>query len=123
MTTNDNILTLMIQKDMLSRNVIGYEIKDEILTDPKRIKVGANEVVYVCYCSVHSTGDFSLKLESGTDVVTYHPKNMSLIESVYQSSQITSHWSNVRVIPNKANDYFIRVIRISIIKYQRNEKS
>ena len=123
MTTNDNILTLMIEKDMLSRNVIGYQIKDEILTDPKRIKVGANEVVYVCYCSVHTTGDFRLKLASGTDVVTYHPKNMSLIEKVYQSSQITSHWSNVSVIPTKARDYFIRIIRISILKYQRNEES
>jgi len=123
MTTNDNILTLMIQKDMLSKKVIGYQIKDEILTDPKHIKVGANEVVYVCYCSIQSTGDFRLKLASGTDVVSYHKNNTMLIGSSYYSSQITSHWSNIKIIPNKSGDYFIRIIRISILKYQRNEES
>lgn len=123
MITNDNILTLMIEKDMLSRKVIGYQIKDEILTDPKRIKVGANEVVYVCYCSIASTGDFRLKLESGTDVITYHPKNTMTVEGSYHSSQITSHWSNVRVTSFKTSDYFIRIIRITLIKHQQNEES
>jgi hypothetical protein len=113
----------MIQKDMLSRKVIGYQIKDEVLTDPKRIKVGANEVVYVCYCSIEPSGDFILKLASGTDVVTYHSKNTVLIENSNYSSQITSHWSNIHIVPSKIKNYFIRIIRITILKYQPNEES
>ena len=50
MITNDNILTLMIEKDMLSKKVVNYQIKDEVVSNPKEIKVGANEVVYICYC-------------------------------------------------------------------------
>ena len=123
MTTNDNILTLMIEKDMLSRKVVSYQIKDEVITNPKQIKVGANEVVYVCYCQVETSGDFKLKLESGTDVVTYHPKNTIQQGAAYHSSQITSHWSNIKIISKSTIDYFIRFIRVTLHKTQINEKS
>jgi ribosomal protein L19 len=117
----------MIQKDMLSRKVIGYELKDEILTSPKQIKVGANEVVYVCYCSVETIKGFILKIESGTDVTTYHNKNtvQQRISKgfAFHSSQITSHWSNIKVTPRGTKHYYLRFIRISILKYQTNEKS
>lgn len=126
MITNDNILTHMIIQDMLSRKVINYQLKDEVVTDPKQIKVGANEVVYVCYCYVEASGDFSIQLKSGTDVVTYHPKNTVKQELsrdiAYHSSQITSHWSNVKIIPKQTGYYYIRYIRITL-KNTQDEKS
>lgn len=127
MITNDHILNQMIVKDMLSRKVINYQIKDEVVTDPKQIKVGANEVVYVCYCYVETSGDFKLKVESGTDVVIYHPKNtvkQELTQGIaYHSSQITSHWSNLKIKTNLTGYYYIRYIRITISKNQTDEES
>lgn len=126
MITNDHILTLMIEKDMLSKKVVNYQIKDEIVVNPKEIKVGANEVVYVCYCYVENSGDFLLKLESGTDLVSYHPKNTTKQELTqhiaYHSSQITAHWSSIKIKARVSNYYFIRYIRITLQK-QQHEKS
>ena len=127
MIINDNILTLMIAKDMLSKNVENYQIKDEVVTNSEKIKVGANEVVYVCYCSVESPTDFSLQITSGTDVVNYHSKNTIKQELtagvVYHSSQITSHWSSIKIHAKQTGDYYIRYIRITIQKKQHHEKS
>jgi len=131
MMTNDNILRLMIEKDMLSRKVTDYQIQDEVISNPKLIKVGANQVVYVCYCQIKSSGDFVLKLASGTGVISYHPKNMISNVTTFHSSQLTSHWSNIKIIPKLTDNYFVRFIRISItatillpdLNTPKNEKS
>jgi len=127
MITNDHILTLMIEKDMLSKKVVNYQIKDEVVTNPKEIKVGANEVVYICYCYVEGREKFFVNLESGTDLVAYQPQNMTKRELskfiVFESSQITTHWSNIKIKAKVSQFYFIRYLRITIQKHQSHEES
>jgi hypothetical protein len=117
----------MIEKDMLSKKVVNYQLKDEVVTNPKEIKVGANEVVYICYCLIESTDDFKIQLESGTDLITYHEKNTTkqLLSSItaYHSSQITSHWSNIKIKSKVSQYFFLRYIRITLQKNQSHEES
>ena len=122
MIINDNILALMIAKDMASKKVEYYLLKDEVVTNPKTIKVGANEVVYVCYCYARLTTprQFSIRVSSGTDVVDYHRENTVKeelsAETIHYSSRITTHWSNINIEAEQTDDYYIRYIRITIKK-------
>lgn len=126
MTTNDNILIRMIEKDLSARKAANYQLKDEVIVNPQQIKVGANEAVYVSYCYIESAGVFSIKVESGTDLVEYLPQNTYQREvagtNIYQSSQITTHWSNVKITAQQTTNFFIRYIRVTIHKYKSHEK-
>lgn len=124
MNTNDNILTRMIEKDLLARKAENYQLKDEVAVNPQQIKVGANEAVYVCYCYVESSGSFTIKIESGTDLVEYQPLNTYQRDvagtSIYDSPQITVHWSNVKITAQQTSNFFIRYIRVTIHKFKNN---
>jgi len=127
MKINDHILMRMIDKDMQSKKANNYHIKDEVVVNPKVIKVGANEVVYVCYCYAESKGGFNLNLESGTDLIGYHEKNTIKQKltpnTAYHSSQITAHWSSIKIKAKVSAYYFIRYIRITLQKQIPHEKS
>ena len=126
MTTNDNILIRMIEKDLSARKAANYQLKDEVMINPQQIKVGANEAVYICYCDVESAGVFSIKVASGTDLVEYVPQNTYQREvagiTIHQSSQITTHWSNIKVTAQRTTNFFIRYIRVTIHQYKSREK-
>lgn len=127
MNTNDNILTLMIEKDMKAREIDNYVVKDEIAISPKKIKVGANEIVYICYCYVETTEDFELFCLSGTEAVLYEDRNMGKQELSntigYHSSRISTHWSNIKIMTTLTGYYYIRYIRVITNKNQKDEES
>jgi hypothetical protein len=120
MTTNDNILIQMISNDLRIKSISDYQLLDEVVTNPKNIEVGANEVVYACYCYVKTTGDFKVKLTSGTDVTNYH--NLNTIEKIvgsepiYESSQITTHWSSIKITASLKGHFFIRYVKVVFSK-------
>ena len=59
MNTNDTLLTEMIKQDMHTKSITCFYMTDELAENPKRIKVGANEAVYVCYFSIKQRDPFT----------------------------------------------------------------
>lgn len=111
MNVNDHILTKMIEQDLKSKSVSNYTLLDEVATDPKQIKVGTNEVVYVCYLEVIEPKTFDVKLSSATSLVSYTPFNTH----EKTSSVISAHWSNIDIIKkNPKTVLYVRFIRVTI---------
>ena len=85
-----NLLIKMIEQDMLNKGVDSYHLTDAIVVDAKlKIKVGANEVVYVYLFAAKNLSE-SFTLSSGSSTVEYTDRNMSQIGA----TQITINSSN-----------------------------
>jgi Ulp1 family protease len=112
----------MIIEDMKANGSSDYQLLDEVTTNPNVIEVGANEVVYVIYCYVKTIDNFEIDVTSGTATTNYHNQNTKQQavgnESIYESSQITAHWSNVELIANLKGHFFIRYVRVIFSKMQ-----
>ncbi|MCB0396833.1 MAG: hypothetical protein KDD36_09280 [Flavobacteriales bacterium] len=80
----------MIKADMCERGVARYHMTDNVVSKPRRIQVGANEVVYVCFCHIKLPNTFSLTLLSGTSKVVYTPFTMRLTEGCSISATIVA---------------------------------
>ena len=122
MNTNDYILIQMISNDLRAKGISDYQLLDEVVTNPKTIEVGANEVVYVAYCYVKTKGDFKIDITSGTATTNYHNRNTQQrtvgSELVYESSQITVHWSNIKINQKIDGHFFIRYVKVVFSKSQ-----
>lgn len=113
----------MINNDLRAKEVSDYQILDEVVTNPKSIEVGANEVVYVAYCYVKPQADFKIALSSGTAVTNYNHLNTKQLEAkselIYESSQITTHWSNIKITASLKGHFFIRYVKVVFSKTQQ----
>lgn len=131
MNTNDAILIHTIQQDMKRKGIEDYEIQDHVVTNPSLIKVSPNEAVYIVYFStVIQWGDFDVKISSPTDSVQYRPFNTKPYggssspyyydyyyfenTSNYESSQISKHFGNIKIVNNNPYylQYFLRYIKV-----------
>lgn len=124
MNTNDALLTEMIKQDMQPKGISGYYLTDEVVESPKRIEVGANEVVYVCYFSTKQQDPFSLVLVSGTTKVSYNEKNTRIyyrakiassmnFYDYIESALISRHWSNVKItFTGEPTGFFLRMVKV-----------
>jgi len=110
----------MISNDLKAKGVSDYQLLDEVVSDPKGIEIGANEVVYVTYCYVKTNQDFKIDITSGTATTNYNNRNTKewAIEngSFYESSQITAHWSNIKIEKNTDEHFFIRYVKVVFSK-------
>jgi len=124
MNTNDTLLMEMIKQDMHTKGITCFYMTDELAENPKRIKVGANEAVYVCYFSTKQRDPFTVDLVSGTTKVSYNRENTRVyyrakIQSsinyydYIESPLISRHWSNVKIsFKGEKTGFFIRYIRV-----------
>ena len=124
MNTNDALLTEMIKQDMQRKGISCYYLTDEVVENPKRIEVGANEVVYVCYFSTKQREPFVAELVSGTTKVSYNEKNtrvyyrakiassMNFYDYI-ESALISRHWSNVKItFTGEPTGFFLRIVKV-----------
>ena len=126
MNTNDTLLTEMIKQDMQRKGISCYYLTDEVADNPKRIEVGANEVVYVCYFATKQREPFNVELVSGTTKVSYNEKNTKVYYRAklkfasssannydyIESALISRHWSNVKItFTGEPTGFFLRYVK------------
>ena len=115
MNAKDTLLIHMVTKDLQSKSITDYQLKDEIVSNPKQIKVGANEMIYTYYILIKSAWNFKTVLKSSTQNIVYDARNM-FSTGGYQSNLITAHLSTVHIqqlgvaIPSLLFISYIRVI-------------
>ena len=114
MNTNDTLLIRIIERDLQTKGIADYRLKDEVATSPSQIKVGANEMIYTYHILIKSAWSFKTTLQSSTQKVTYEARNMLSAYGAYQSVLISSHLSTVSIEQSttKPSSFFIRYVRV-----------
>lgn len=134
MEGSNNILLEMIKQDMQLKGISKYHWNDEVVSNPSKIEVKENEVVYIYYFGNNQVDiwykeqPFNIKLKSGTTLLEYSQKNCKVVSqdyfmdhSTFESNRVTRHLTTINFeIDNPKADFFIQYIKIKLLSNEEN---
>ena len=113
MQLNQNILLQQFRQDLKLRGVKNYHLDFLVAENPSKIKVSANEMIYLYYFGVQSNG-FKVNVSSELSGVIYHPENCrKLTSDFFESHHVTKHLSTISFQSEGA--FFIHYLRIKLL--------
>lgn len=106
MKANDVLLNRMIDLDEKKKRRKVIALKDELIHNPKEIKVASNEIVYVhFFCSKNPS--FAIEMVTPTGVINYN-SNSTLFNA---SNQIVKCLGTVKFNTKDSDNFYIQYIR------------
>ena len=113
MHPTNNILFQQFRQDLKLRGVKNYHLDFLVAESPNKLKISANEVVYVYYFGCHAEG-FKVKCFSELSEHIYHPENCrKLTSDFFESHHITKHLSDISF--QAEGSFFIHYLRIKLL--------
>ena len=108
MNANDTLLQQIIVLDEINKGNKIISIQDALIQNPKEIRIGANEIVYVYFFSSNYPV-FNIQLITASKVVNYN-NNTTLSNT---NNQIIRCLGDVKFIFNENENFYVQYVKIN----------